>query len=258
MEPSKEGIKSPRPNDADAFARLGIQGQDWVSLIEVKLLIQQYAIDFAALQQQLREKDAEIAQARLALWQACPHQGKYGDDGEMQCHALDFKRGSIERLAAHTQIALSEQLTASQREVERVKSIHEQDISMQEKMRSDLQAENATLKDDNEKMRSIITTPEVYVGVVTDACEKHWAELIVHEKNQRKALQAELDAAVGLLERLSSNEDLREGCHATYNGGHHDEACRKAFHHGMDTVCNVIQNRMDANAAFLASRKEAK
>lgn len=28
--------------------------------------------------------------------------------------------------------------------------------------------------------------------------------------------------------------------HATFNGGHEDEGRRRAFHHGMDTVCNVL------------------
>jgi hypothetical protein len=43
--------------------------------------------------------------------------------------------------------------------------------------------------------------------------------------------------AQGLTEVVN---DLREGCHATYNGGYHDEPAHGAFHHGMDTVCNVI------------------
>jgi hypothetical protein len=43
--------------------------------------------------------------------------------------------------------------------------------------------------------------------------------------------------AQGLTEVVN---DLREGCHATHNGGYHDEPAHGAFHHGMDTVCNVI------------------
>lgn len=35
-------------------------------------------------------------------------------------------------------------------------------------------------------------------------------------------------------------ETMRASCHATYNGGHHDDACRDAFHHGMDTVFNCL------------------
>lgn len=35
-------------------------------------------------------------------------------------------------------------------------------------------------------------------------------------------------------------EAMRVNLHATFNGGHHDEPARRAFHHGMDTVCNVL------------------
>ena len=38
-------------------------------------------------------------------------------------------------------------------------------------------------------------------------------------------------------------EELRESCHMTYNGGWHgNEDGMKAFHHGMDTVCNVLEH----------------
>lgn len=33
----------------------------------------------------------------------------------------------------------------------------------------------------------------------------------------------------------------RESAHATFNGGHHDEPAHSAFHHGMDTVFNIIE-----------------
>jgi hypothetical protein len=33
---------------------------------------------------------------------------------------------------------------------------------------------------------------------------------------------------------------LRENAHGNYNGGHHDDVPREAFHHGMDTICNVL------------------
>ena len=32
----------------------------------------------------------------------------------------------------------------------------------------------------------------------------------------------------------------RESFHITYNGGHHEEETNKAFHHGMDTVFNAL------------------
>lgn len=34
-------------------------------------------------------------------------------------------------------------------------------------------------------------------------------------------------------------EAMRANLHATYNGGWSDDECR-AFHHGMDTVCNLL------------------
>ena len=37
-------------------------------------------------------------------------------------------------------------------------------------------------------------------------------------------------------------EQLRVFLHNSYNGGHHDEVPRNAFHHGMDTVCNQLGN----------------
>ena len=36
-------------------------------------------------------------------------------------------------------------------------------------------------------------------------------------------------------------DGYRTSCHSTYNGGHHDEDTRKAFHHGMDTVFNLLE-----------------
>lgn len=66
----------------------------------------------------------------------------------------------------------------------------------------------------------------------------------------------------------------REEFHATFNGGHHDDATRRAFHHGMDTVFNALdaasgegdkvadeqnvvehwsQSRMEAYAALMRS-----
>lgn len=35
-------------------------------------------------------------------------------------------------------------------------------------------------------------------------------------------------------------EAMRANLHATFNGGHHDKPEHSAFHHGMDTVCNVL------------------
>ena len=35
----------------------------------------------------------------------------------------------------------------------------------------------------------------------------------------------------------------RENLHAAYNGGHWEDKEHKAFHHGMDTVCNIMDGR---------------
>jgi hypothetical protein len=35
-------------------------------------------------------------------------------------------------------------------------------------------------------------------------------------------------------------ENFRKGLHDTYNGGWHENPGLEAFHHGMDTVCNVL------------------
>lgn len=40
----------------------------------------------------------------------------------------------------------------------------------------------------------------------------------------------------------------RETAHCTFNGGHHEDCCRAAFHHGMDTVFNLI----DSDSLFAA------
>lgn len=50
---------------------------------------------------------------------------------------------------------------------------------------------------------------------------------------------------------LETAENIRANCHATYNGGHHEENMYEAFHHGMDTICNVLGNGQ-ALAAFAA------
>ena len=56
-------------------------------------------------------------------------------------------------------------------------------------------------------------------------------------------------ARVRELEEVFSVERLRaarEHAHRTFNGGHEDDAMRRAFHHGMDTVFNML----DADAAL--------
>lgn len=47
-------------------------------------------------------KQEEIKRLRILLWQGHPCEGKYGDDGELQCNRfpffIDFKRDSVDSL----------------------------------------------------------------------------------------------------------------------------------------------------------------
>jgi hypothetical protein len=49
---------------------------------------------------------------RWLLWEICPHEGKYGDDGQMQCNftsgPTDFLRDELWRLQQHVQDAWEE------------------------------------------------------------------------------------------------------------------------------------------------------
>jgi hypothetical protein len=45
---------------------------------------------------------------RHALWVLHPHDGKYGDDGEMQCRGIDFLRGDLHDLAEHSIVSWRE------------------------------------------------------------------------------------------------------------------------------------------------------
>lgn len=42
-------------------------------------------------------------------------------------------------------------------------------------------------------------------------------------------------------------QQWRESSHATYNGGHEGK-CHDAFHHGMDTVFNMLEGEMPSMA----------
>lgn len=53
--------------------------------------------------------------------------------------------------------------------------------------------------------------------------------------------RAHAEALAGALEAIESE---RAGCHATYNGGHHNDGHLEAFHHGMDTVFNALQQHV--------------
>ena len=42
-------------------------------------------------------------------------------------------------------------------------------------------------------------------------------------------------------EQKTEWQEMREGFHHTYNGGHREQETREAFHHGMDTVFNALE-----------------
>ena len=42
---------------------------------------------------------------------------------------------------------------------------------------------------------------------------------------------------------------MRANLHATFNGGHQEPATIAAFHHGMDTVCNVLADHIKGGRA---------
>jgi hypothetical protein len=79
------------------------------------------------------------------------------------------------------------------------------------------------------------------------------AKLIEELKKLVCDRNSEVTALINLLEPLSNNEGLRAGLHGNYNGGHREDATREAFHHGMDTACNQLQERMDAARKYLLS-----
>lgn len=54
-------------------------------------------------------------------------------------------------------------------------------------------------------------------------------------------------------------EAMRANLHATFNGGHREPETIGAFHHGMDTVCNVLdsyQKRESTNGILPAAGKD--
>jgi hypothetical protein len=51
---------------------------------------------------------------REALWSMCPHDGKYGDDGEMQCRGYDFLRADRWSLVDHVRAAIIEKRSGAE------------------------------------------------------------------------------------------------------------------------------------------------
>lgn len=69
---------------------------------------------------------------------------------------------------------------------------------------------------------------------------------LVHHRDEMS------DRAVlaGRAETPQINVDLLRGnCHATFNGGWDDDKTIEAFHHGMDTVCNVLEDHLKGGFA---------
>lgn len=64
------------------------------------------------------ERVEEVKQWRYFAWAICPHVGKYGDDGEMQCNGEDFRRSDVKPLTAHVVVALQEYSAALRQRVE--------------------------------------------------------------------------------------------------------------------------------------------
>jgi len=54
----------------------------------------------------LSDLEIECINWRHFAWVICPHEGKYGDDGEMQCHGTDFKQENFTQLSQHVIQAL--------------------------------------------------------------------------------------------------------------------------------------------------------
>lgn len=87
----------------------------------------------------------------------------------------------------------------------------------------------------SDNAKKLLAQQSIDIVAKKTECEKlKKAEKIIER------LTDDLDESLECLVEMSNIEAIRGGCHATYNGGHHEEQTRKAFHHGMDTVCNVL------------------
>lgn len=60
------------------------------------------------IESEMKSIAAALEGERTFLWEICPHDGKYGDDGEMQCRSVDFKRQEIYDCRQHVLVALQE------------------------------------------------------------------------------------------------------------------------------------------------------
>lgn len=75
----------------------------------------------------------------------------------------------------------------------------------------------------------------------SDVNAKHQERKVLADAIEAFALAVREEATRAERERLDV-EAMRANLHATFSGGHHDNpAALRAFHHGMDTVCNVLE-----------------
>lgn len=80
------------------------RGAGLLGLSTVKQVIADHQDDIFAAVREAIDDDMH----RWFLWEACTHEGKYGDDGEMQCRGTDFKRAQLWELQQHVESAVAE------------------------------------------------------------------------------------------------------------------------------------------------------
>lgn len=71
--------------------------------------------------------------------------------------------------------------------------------------------------------------------------DQSWREPNMETRSEVSMLQERVTELTQQLAEFKRFGHRREGYHANYNGGHHDDKNREAFHHGMDTVFNGFE-----------------
>ena len=82
--------------------------QAWIGMGEYPTREEMSLVTLAKVREAIRALLADDRAFRLALFFMCPHDMKYGDDGEMQCRGADLKRLPVEDVAQHVVGALRE------------------------------------------------------------------------------------------------------------------------------------------------------
>lgn len=75
-----------------------------------------------------------------------------------------------------------------------------------------------------------------------DAAIKALALCIIKKHLLQALRDAKAEALPSYLVDLKALAEFRKSCHDSYNGGHHEPATNEAFHHGMDTICNILED----------------